>query len=638
MVTRATVIKLSVGLVPALALTGLAVHLFWDRDEPPPEAAPTVQLGEIHDIERQADALMGQAFTRRDPKRFDQAARLLAAALARGTNTDRVLAAQAALVLQKNDYFHRRRPPPTEARQLARRALKVNPRCTRAMEVLVHYHELHREHRQALAVAERWLAIAPNDLRASLQVGHELVALERYARAEKVLGHALQRARRERIDEVLIKAQEYLGKAYRLQGKYRLAEQVLLSSVKVMKRSPRKLAACPYASLGNLYTSMGHGKKAATYIMLAADRESRRPNMQYRAAVKCFRVDDFKNALRYVDRALALDDSRLHRGLKARILRARKGGRGRDGHDRADPVLGAFDLAMDAFHEHRFAAAKRHVTQAMKAKKESGHRVLFGFLLLLEKRYKEAAVAFKEAGQKDPGAAVGKGHLALIHKDYKVARPLLEPAVRAGDAALAAGKDLPEKHAYRWMVYRMACLGMGWISANQNQHRVAITYFDRPLSKVPEDIFSWLGKGNSLNALGKLDAAEAALRRVLVFDPDNKYATAELALVKYNKGDNREAERLFKAALKQDQGRYTCPHEGLGLIYLRAGKYAQAKASFRKAIKINPDIEFKKFNGLARIFIREGKYDRARKLLRKSMDNYPHDDEAKKLLATIKGK
>ncbi len=455
-----------------------------------------------------------------------------------------------------------------------------------------------------------------------------------------MLQRVLKRARAEGIDEVLIKAQEHLGQVYRLQGKYKQAEQVLMASVKVMKRSPAKLAACPYASLGNLYTSMGDGKKAAAFLMLAADREAERPDMQYRAAIKCFRIDDFKNALRYVDRALVMDDSRRNRGLKARILRAQKKGAW-DGHDHPDPVLGAFDLAMDAFHENRFPAARRHVTQAMKAKKVSGHRVLVGFLLLLQKKYVKAGETFAEASRMNPadaGVDVGKGHLALIRKDYKETRRLLEPAVKAGDRALAAGKDLAEDHSYRWMVYRMACLGMGWAAANENRHRAAIAYFDRPLGKIPEDIFAWLGKGNSLNARGKLDAAEKALRKVLDLDPDNKYATAELALVKYNKGDNQEAERLFKTALKQDPGRYTCPHEGLGLIYLRAGKLAQAKDSFRKAIKINPNIEFKKFNGLAKILIREGKYAQARELLRKSMANYPYDDEAKKLLASIKGR
>ena len=179
---------------------------------------------------------------------------------------------------------------------------------------------------------------------------------------------------------------------------------------------------------------------------------------------------------------------------------------------------------------------------------------------------------------------------------------------------------------------------MGWVSANTNKHELAMAYFDRVLARAPEDLFALLGKGNSLNALGMLGPAEKYLKRVLALDPDNQYATAELALVKFNRGDDAASEKLFLAALAEEPNRYTCPHEGLGMIYLRAGKLDKARASFDKAIKINPDIEFKKYNGLARIYIKEGKVERARALLRKSIKNYPYDGEARGLLESIKGK
>ena len=157
------------------------------------------------------------------------------------------------------------------------------------------------------------------------------------------------------------------------------------------------------------------------------------------------------------------------------------------------------------------------------------------------------------------------------------------------------------------------------------------------LANQEEDLFALLGKGNSLNAMGKLDPAQEQFDRVLGIDKHNKYAMAELALVNFNRGQFDRAESLFKAAMARDaSARYTCPYEGLGMVYLRAGKLKQAKDHFKKAIKINPNIEYKKFNGLARIMIREGKLDRARELLRKSVENYPYDDEAKKLAESIR--
>jgi len=435
-----------------------------------------------------------------------------------------------------------------------------------------------------------------------------------------------------------------MGKVYMMQGRFARAEAVLLRSVQTVKQSKQKLAACPYTALGVLYSTMGHDKKAAAAHMKAADGEPSRPWVQHRAAVKCFRLNDLDNAIKYVRRALALTKDPAFTALQARIKRASAGGEvARHDPQGDDATWEVFLLAVDAFEDHRFDTARRHVKQAARVGGwRARFRVLRGLLLLLEKKYEQAGKQFREAaraGGGGAGPAVGQGHLAIIRKDYKAARGLFAAAVKEGDHhARVLKEDLYEKRPYIWMVYRMACLGMGWVSANVNEHPQAISYFDRVIAGKAGDIFAWLGKGNSQNALNKLDAAETALKKVLKLDPGNKYATAELALVKYNRGQDGEAERLFLAALKQDEAQYTCPHEGLGLIYLRAGKLARAKASFRKAIKINPDIEYKKFNGLARILIREGKYARARKLLRKSMQNYPYDDEAKNMLASIKGK
>ena len=308
-----------------------------------------------------------------------------------------------------------------------------------------------------------------------------------------------------------------------------------------------------------------------------------------------------------------------------------------------DPSRGLIALAADAFDSNNFEAAGRHLEQARKLTGWTGQlRVLQGFLHLLEKKYDQADELFKAAAQSREGAqgaSVGQGHLALIRKEHAEARRLLAPAAAAGEARFRGlvNEQVAAK-PYRWMVFRMALIGLGWAAANTNQHNLAIKQFDRVLDRMEGDVFALIGKGNSLNALNRLDAAEAALERVLLLDPDNQYATAELALVKFNRGDDDAAEKLFKAALKHEGERYTCPHEGLGLIYLRAGKIDKARDSFKKAIKINPNIEFKKFNGLARIHIRDGKYNKARELLRKSMQNYPYDDEARKLLESIKGK
>ncbi|MCZ7586899.1 MAG: tetratricopeptide repeat protein [Deltaproteobacteria bacterium] len=81
--------------------------------------------------------------------------------------------------------------------------------------------------------------------------------------------------------------------------------------------------------------------------------------------------------------------------------------------------------------------------------------------------------------------------------------------------------------------------------------------------------------------------------------------------------------------------KYTCPYEGLGLVFMRQGRLDEAKSMFERSIEINPDIEYKKFNGLAKILIKEGNYEQAERLLRKSVANYPYDNEAAALLADL---
>lgn len=71
------------------------------------------------------------------------------------------------------------------------------------------------------------------------------------------------------------------------------------------------------------------------------------------------------------------------------------------------------------------------------------------------------------------------------------------------------------------------------------------------------------------------------------------------------------------------------------MLYLKQGDLAKAQKSFEKAIKIDPDIEYKKYNELARIYMKEGQIEKAKELLKKSIDNFPYDDEAKKILAGL---
>ena len=127
------------------------------------------------------------------------------------------------------------------------------------------------------------------------------------------------------------------------------------------------------------------------------------------------------------------------------------------------------------------------------------------------------------------------------------------------------------------------------------------------------------GKGGLSAKAATLLGTEAALLEVLELDPGNPDAQAQLASIQLGRGQLSEAEAGFKRALATRGEGYTCPYEGLGLVYLRRGHVEAAKEHFEKAISINPDIEYKKFNGLARIYLQEGRVDEAFNVVHSSL-------------------
>jgi tetratricopeptide (TPR) repeat protein len=302
------------------------------------------------------------------------------------------------------------------------------------------------------------------------------------------------------------------------------------------------------------------------------------------------------------------------------------------------PGAAAFLASLDAFEAGDYSAALQQVDAALVLEQHAQYHTVRAAMLLFSRRFDEAR-ALLEGLRQDPlvavGAQVGLGHLAINARSYEEAHGLLSGGLATAPAALPLDAGVTQRYAD--FVYELACLGMGWSAANRNEHVRAISWFDRILARQSDDLLGMIGKGNSLIGLGLLADATAMLESVLEAHPDNPYALAELAMIRLKNGEDGAAEEGFRKALAQDDRNYTCPYEGLGLLYLRQGRTEKAREHLQRAIQINPDIEYKKYNGLARIHMSEGNYEAATRLLRKSQDNFPHDGEALRLLGEIEG-
>jgi tetratricopeptide (TPR) repeat protein len=484
-----------------------------------------------------------------------------------------------------------------------------------------------RKFTQALQLWEQVLKANPNDGESTVTAAECAICAGQNQRAIELLDRAGKLATSNN-DEYLQALIDEARARYLMETNdpdLQKIEAMLKTSTETVGRYQRDYF-CPYQALGQLYSKMGKLGDAADSFRTRADLEPGNPTAQLEAADALEKTGDRKMALNYLDRAIRLSPSSK---LKARrtwlSLRLRMAGS--EEVETKSPVELA-DLVA-AFGRGEYDQVRTNAASGLFAQDAGPRRVLLGFVALLEKEYGAASALFKHA-RTEPGVGlgpqVGLGHVALTQKRYEEAGSYLAPVFESNS----------DGSAYSRLVHRMACLGMGWLLANQDRHEESIVYFDKILFENPNHLFALLGKGNAMNRLGKFDEAENLFSQVLQNDPTNPYAHAELAAVMLNKGDDATAEALFQRAAELGDRRYTCPHEGLGLIYLRQGKSNEAKAEFAKAIQANPDIEYKKYNGLAKIYIREGKIAEAEKLLKKSIENYPLDPEAKELLAKLR--
>ena len=542
------------------------------KDKPAPQQ-PAVQ-----DISQLISNLMQQGENEASPEPYERAEQILEQAIKANPEDDELYVQLADVLKEEHVTMNHAMDsensdpaeaiPPERIRVLLEKAIAINPDNGQAYRIMANYLRSTTNPGAALEYYLKLEEMDPEDLSVRVQIGVTYLAMQQSSKAKVQFEKALNEAKTRGQKNFEQQALDGLAAVAQMEGKSDKAKDFYLKSV-----ATGQATACSHHALGQLYSGLGKFKKGARFMAKAAEFEPEREDLQLRAAVLTFLAYDFMSSRKYCDRIIS----------------------------------GTSQEKLTWTHN------------------------ISGFLLLLEQKYIEANQAFEkvlEADPRDPGASVGKGHLAIINKDYQGARSLLR---RHADLIQTS----EPRRGYNFLVVKMAALGMAWLLSNQAKHTEALKYFDKILSKAKADLFALLGKGSSLTALGRLEEAATAFKEVLEIDPGNQYGLAELGLVKLNSGDIEGAKEAFTKARASGGQKYTCPYEGLGLVYLKQGKIEKAKENFEKAIEINPNIEYKKFNELAKIYIKQGRRGKAISLLKRSAKNYPYDPEAKRLLQKL---
>ena len=436
-----------------------------------------------------------------------------------------------------------------------------------------------------IARLERALQTAPDNFDAWLYLGIAHFGRRDYAEAEAALLQAVRGSGDIEVD-TRAEAERYLGRIYTDQGRFAEAEAHLKQSVAALdlyRAQEETDNGCPYQALGRLYAQMGRHDEVWALYETAANIAGQTPVHLYIAALKSYDLGDHGRAAGWLDRAEAAP--------------------GRH-HPRVEDATG------------RYATLR-------------------GYLALSAQDFDEAGRRFDAAERLDPdGASVGRGHLAIARQDHGSARGQLEGVAAWDMGERTVGLESTVLDVARFS-YKMANIGLGWIDANEGRHDLAIGWFDRVLADQPDDLLALLGRGNSSLALERAGDAEAAFDRVLALQPGNRYARSGRAAVLASRGQHQEAEAEYKAAAEAQGAAFTCPHRGLGLLYLKQGRTQEAKTELEASVSLDPQIGYRKFVALARIYVAEQRFDEARPLLEKALQNQPDGAAAKELLAGL---
>ena len=491
------------------------------------------------------------------------------------------------------------------------------------------------EHGRAEELVGGLLRRQPDHPQALLRHGEILLASGRPDEGEAALAHCIEAALRDGDPLTAFQAKGALGLAYERQGRLEEAEVLLLQAAADLdsfhaEHPGRTKVNCPHESLARLYVHSGRTEQAARHAMKAADVRAWMPEIQYQAAKALLDAGDLEGARIYLERGKARDLGSGRNRLREDLRR---------GLEQAGMPAGGFEAALASalrladLYQLELAAAR--LAGLDEGKDCVDCQVLAGFLALLDGDATRARSQLEAVSDERPehlGAGVGMGHLALEGEDHERAMAAFEGALRALDPVQAAANG-----GMDWMVVKMALLGAAWCHHALGEYQQASEVFARVLAQRPDDIRALLGRGNALNGLGQASLAQELFRRVLLIEPAHPQALAGLGTALYNQGRYELAAALFRGAQRVAPASYSCPFEGLGLVYLAQRKPRMARKQFEAAIAADPGSDYRKYDELARIELESGNRHEAARLLRMSLDNHPAGEEARRMLEQLIG-
>ncbi|WP_377806258.1 tetratricopeptide repeat protein (plasmid) [Azospirillum sp. A29] len=161
---------------------------------------------------------------------------------------------------------------------------------------------------------------------------------------------------------------------------------------------------------------------------------------------------------------------------------------------------------------------------------------------------------------------------------------------------------------------------LGLIERRQGRRDKALELIRAALAIAPEMADAACNLGSTLSELGQVDAAAAAYRRAIQFDPSLEGAHLALASLLGGRGGPRDwatAAVAYRRVLRLNPYRSESYHD-LGIALRQDGAVEEAQASQRKALALNPGFAGAHMN-LGNLLVEIGRLDEALTCFRRAL-------------------
>jgi tetratricopeptide (TPR) repeat protein len=400
--------------------------------------------------------------------------------------------------------------------------------------------------------------------------------------------------------------------------------------------------------LGNLHTIRGETGNAVQAYLRSVELDPEELGT-YFSLISLYRTQrDWKNALRWAQEALKLDDNQpqlyrelsiiyenLNRRTEAEVAQAEAG--------RTYDAEVLYIKAAQSRNAGRDAEAERLLRDCVsKNPRLAKAWVDIGELELQQNRLAEARLSFRsalETAPKDPRALLGlvtalqkdgREEDALRYLERAAGGGSLSPdlmtalasalqkqgkaqeAVAAAMKALEALPDDPDLLSY-----------LGSLQLSIGDSRKAVDSYAAALRLNPVQVDALLGQAEAQLQQGATRGAIASLRRAQGLDPENVQVMKALVAAYRKAGDREAAESTCRACLKADSGDAECLEQ---LAWLRAAAldYKEAAALFQSMIDKGSESK-STLDGLSFSLMKTGSFQPAIEFSTRSLKKYGPD-------------